>query len=258
MVECDKEKADITLLNEEKLVPKLGTSEAEKRVESNLWYLDNGASNHMTGEKSKFRELDEKVTGQVKFGDGSVVHIRGKGSIMFQCKNGEERTLKEVYYIPMLRSNIISLGQLSECGNEVVMRGEFLWVRDRQGKLIMKVKRSSNRLYKIIIESNRPRCTLSSTIESSRLWHMRLGHVNAKAMSLMTKRDMVHGTWDAKTSPDERSLLGVFNGQADTKALSKSSEIQSNQEARAGTRRSMWSYKPSNARWKSVFSALSR
>lgn len=45
---------------------------------------------------------------------------------MFNCKNGEERLLKGVYYIPNLCNNIITLGQLSEEGNKVVLNGNFL------------------------------------------------------------------------------------------------------------------------------------
>ena len=40
-----------------------------------LWYLDSGASNHMTSSKVAFSELDDNVTGTVKFGDGSRVAI---------------------------------------------------------------------------------------------------------------------------------------------------------------------------------------
>ncbi|CAM8994711.1 unnamed protein product [Rhodiola kirilowii] len=112
--------------------------------ESNLWYLDNGASNHMTGVKTNFNELDEKVSGQVKFGDGSVVQIKGKGSVLLKCKNGEQRLLSEVYFIPNLRSNIISLGQLAEEGSKVVLQGVFLWVYDKEGRLLMKVEQSGN------------------------------------------------------------------------------------------------------------------
>ena len=39
------------------------------------WYLDSDASNHMTGSKETFSELDGNVTGTVKFDDGSRVAI---------------------------------------------------------------------------------------------------------------------------------------------------------------------------------------
>ena len=49
------------------------------------WYLDSSASNHMTGSKESFSELDDDVTGTVKFGDGSRVAIQGRGTIIFRC-----------------------------------------------------------------------------------------------------------------------------------------------------------------------------
>ncbi|KAL8113050.1 hypothetical protein AgCh_020395 [Apium graveolens] len=80
-----KEEDNLMLLNEHKITPKLVKEGGEKKtLESNLWYLDNGASNHMTGQKSKFKELDESITGQVRFGDGSTVKIEGKGNVNFK------------------------------------------------------------------------------------------------------------------------------------------------------------------------------
>lgn len=115
----DKEE-NMMLLNEEKVTPKLNLHGCKKSGDSNVWYLDNGASNHMTGQRTKFKVLDESVTGQVKFGDGSKVEIKGKGTVNLRCKNGEVRELQEVFFIPSLCNNIISLGQLSEAGNKVV------------------------------------------------------------------------------------------------------------------------------------------
>lgn len=133
------------------------------------------------------------MTGKVRFGDGSTVEIKGKGSVTFVCKNGEERTLREVYYIPMLYNNIISLGQLSEEGNKVVLNGEFLWVYDTKGKLLMKMKRSVNRLYKMIIKTSKMSCLMAKTDELGWLWHSRLGHVNFQSLQLMHSTKMVHG-----------------------------------------------------------------
>ena len=189
--ECKEKEGYVVLLNEESVNPSLISS--GHNDDSNLWYLDNGASNHMTGRKTKFANLDESVTGAVKFGDGSSVRIEGKGSIVFRCKNGEERCLKDVYYIPTLKNNIISLGQLSESGNKVVLQGNYLWVRDEKGELLMKVKRSPNRLYKILINENSPSCLLSKSEETSWLWHLRLGHVNFQAMKMLSDKGMTRG-----------------------------------------------------------------
>lgn len=188
----DKEKPGL-VLDENKVTCSLLAKGDEKNSESNFWYLDNGASNHMTGGKTKFVELDEHITGQVRFGDGSTMEIKGKGTIMLMCKNGELKALHDVYNIPHLRNNIISLGQMSENGNKVIMRGEFLWIYEERGRLLMKVKRSPNRLYKIIIEVSKQRCLMTKPEENSRLWHLRLGHVNYQAMALMSKNNMVNG-----------------------------------------------------------------
>ncbi|XP_066324192.1 uncharacterized protein [Miscanthus floridulus] len=122
------------------------------------WYLDSGASNHMKGSKEAFSELDGNVTGTVKFGDGSRVAIRGRGTIIFRCKNGEHRTLTDVYYIPQLRSSIISIGQLDERGCEVLIESGILKILDQERRLLAKVKCSRNRLYLLDLKVEQPVC----------------------------------------------------------------------------------------------------
>lgn len=65
----------------------------------------------MTENLSFFSKLDKRVRGKVKFGDDSHIDIEGKGSIVFITRNGEQKVLSNVYFIPDLKSNIISLGQ---------------------------------------------------------------------------------------------------------------------------------------------------
>lgn len=51
----------------------------------------------MTGIKDHFKEIEEKITGNVRFGDGSYVEIRGKGSILLECKNKEQWDISKAY-----------------------------------------------------------------------------------------------------------------------------------------------------------------
>ena len=88
------------MLNEERAEANLGAEEAPC---DGRWFLDTGASNNMTGDRSAFAELDEGVTGSVRFGDGSSVAIRGRGTVTFTVRSGDHRALTDVYFIPRLK-----------------------------------------------------------------------------------------------------------------------------------------------------------
>ncbi|GKA07003.1 zinc finger, CCHC-type containing protein [Tanacetum coccineum] len=106
-----------------------------------LWYLDNGASNHMTGMGDHFKELDEEVSGKVRFGDGSYIEIKEKGSILIECDDEKQRIISHVYYIPSLKSDLLSLVQFTEIGCKVVMKDDKLRLYDMDNKIFKKVTR---------------------------------------------------------------------------------------------------------------------
>lgn len=181
---------EIVYLNEKRVNPSVFESDSDK---SNVWYLDNGASNHMCGNRLYFCDLDETITGKVRFGDDSRIDIMGKGYVRFVFKGGVKKVLKNVYYIPALRSNIVSLGQATEVGCEVRMRDDTLMLFDRQGDLMAKTRRSMNRLYKVILEVDKPLTLYLASCADSTIWHARLGHINVEAMRLMAKKELVNG-----------------------------------------------------------------
>lgn len=99
---------EVVFLNEKHVIPeKYETNSAG----DNIWYLDNGTSNHMTRDRRSFSSLNTSITGKVRFGDDSQIDIKGKGTISFIDMHNESRKLTDVYYIPDLRSNIVSLGK---------------------------------------------------------------------------------------------------------------------------------------------------
>jgi hypothetical protein len=74
-------------LNEKKVFP------AVREEDKNVWVLDTGASNHMTGQREALVSLDVSVRGTVRFGDGSRVQIEGIGSVMLQTKQKGHKVL---------------------------------------------------------------------------------------------------------------------------------------------------------------------
>ncbi|KAD7480463.1 hypothetical protein E3N88_03599 [Mikania micrantha] len=175
-------------LNEERVHPN-----QFEATEAGSWFLDNGASNHMTRNRGMFANLDRNITGRVRFGDGSCVNIEGKGSIILECKNGDQRILSDVYYIPTLKSNIISLGQLTEINYEIKMKKEHLWVYEESGAVLMKVSRTTNRLYKINLQVVQPACLHVNLDNQAWLWHARLGHLNFESIKDLTRRNLARG-----------------------------------------------------------------
>ena len=111
---------------------------------------------------SFFSNLNENITRQVQFGDGSRVQISGKGLILLQCKNGEQKLTNNVYFIPTLCSNILNLGQLTEIGYKIEMLHEYLRVHVEGDHLIMKVLRSKSWLYKIVLQTSKHVSLLAS------------------------------------------------------------------------------------------------
>ena len=129
------------------------TYKGDEEGKKNVWYLDSGASNHMTGHKELFTEIDDTISGEVTFGDSSKIPVKGKGTISIVSKTGEKKYINDVYYIPALKNNIISLGQLVEKGYNIQMQDNSLIIRNQVRELIANVEMSKNRLFTLDMQT---------------------------------------------------------------------------------------------------------
>jgi hypothetical protein len=177
-------------LNETRLFVQLGD---EAQGESSRWILDSGATNHMTGQRSVFAEIDTKVQGSIHFGDGSVAGIEGRGTILLKCKTGGHKALTGVYFIPRLTTNIVSLGQLEEYGYKIMLYDGCLKLWDTKGSLVAKVVRAPNRLYVLRLNIDRPVCLAAQGENEAWRWHARYGHLNFHGLRRLAEKEMVKG-----------------------------------------------------------------
>ncbi|BAT90079.1 hypothetical protein VIGAN_06125200 [Vigna angularis var. angularis] len=84
----------------------------EDSSEKDVWYLDSGCSTHMTGRKDWFVGIKDAAQGKIRFADDRSLMAEGTGRVVLRDAEGKEVTIEEVLYVPGLKSNLLSLGQL--------------------------------------------------------------------------------------------------------------------------------------------------
>ena len=108
--------------------------------QENIWYLDKGASNHVSGNRNMFVELNESVNDSAAFEDDSKVPVKDKGNNLFCAKDGSHQIISNVYYVPNMKSNIFSFGQLLEKNYDIHLKDCSLFLRDDKGKVGIDLK----------------------------------------------------------------------------------------------------------------------
>jgi len=123
----------------------------EEEERSNEWYLDTRCSNHMTGKKSWFSELDDSVNRKIRFVDNSIICAAGIEKVLIHRKDGKKACITDVLYLPNMRSNLISIGQLLQKGYTMKVEAQTMKVFDSKNMLILKAPLSKQRTFKINI-----------------------------------------------------------------------------------------------------------
>ncbi|XP_034910967.1 uncharacterized protein [Populus alba] len=134
----------------------------------NIWYLDSRASNHMYGQRGLFSDLDETIQGLITLGDTSKVPVKGKDNIPIKLKNGDHSYIANVYYVPAIKHNILSIGQLIEKGYTLYTKNCHMIVKYYNGRLIAYVKMSKNRMFLLNIQYDAAKCL--SAITNNEEW----------------------------------------------------------------------------------------
>ena len=134
---------------EDEDVMMLMVTQNEENLRENQWYLDTGCSTHMTGKKKWLINLDESKKSTMNFADDSKLVSQGIGKVMIERRDGKQSLITDVLYVPSMKSNLLSLGQLLEKGYKMIMENKMLIIMDRNQKMIVKAPLSKNRIFKI-------------------------------------------------------------------------------------------------------------
>lgn len=168
----------------------LGTQEIPV---NNTWYVDSGCSNHMSGNKSIFVYIDETQKKEVRTGDDKKLTVQGIGDILVDTKKGQKKKISSVYYVPGLKHNLLSVGQLLQKGYDLHFKGETCEVKDQNGSLVGKINMTGNRMFSFNFKEDTLFSFNVSSRQHSMLWHHRFGHANLGYLSYMQRHNLVKG-----------------------------------------------------------------
>jgi hypothetical protein len=129
----------------------------------------------------------------VRFGDGSIIRIQVRDSVVFECLTGDHRMLGDVYFIQSLHSNIVSLGQLYENGCKILIMDGVMCILDRPRKFLARITRTGNRLYTVRLKIASPVSLLAQKDDPTWLWHGRYEHLLIRALHTLAHKGLVRG-----------------------------------------------------------------
>ncbi|KAL5806123.1 hypothetical protein ACOSQ4_028856 [Xanthoceras sorbifolium] len=157
------------------------------------WYLDTRCSNHMCGKKEFFSYLNESVRGEVNFGNKAKVSIMGKGNVLIRLKDGSHEHISDVFYVPSLHWNLLSMGQLSEKGLKIIIDKGVCTIENMKNELVAEVKMTKNRMFPLPLQSEIIHSFSAIAMDTNWLWHLRFGHLNFNGLRVLAKKEMVIG-----------------------------------------------------------------
>eukprot|EP00253_Pinus_taeda_P027581 PITA_27581 len=178
---------------------------ATSRASSSIWYVDSGASRHMTGVSEYFLELSEDDTKmEVVLGDDSIVRAVGVGALTFDRGPKPPLKVSNVLYVSGMKKNLIFVSALEDRGYDVLFsKGQVLiYPRGTPASSARVIGVRHAKVYKfsfqrlMALSSNTRDKTdnRSSSSELCEIWHRMMGHMYHGALS--TVRGITTGVPD--------------------------------------------------------------
>ena len=155
-----------------------------------IWYLDSGCSRHMTGDVEQFTSLDAIDGGSVTFGDNGKGKIIGTGKIHITPSS----FIENILYVNGLKHNLLSISQFCDKGFKVVFEKSLCIVTSPIDNDVKLIGHRHGNIYMVDLDDlliKDGQClvaTSSKSIETSWLWHRRLGHASMYLISKLIEK----------------------------------------------------------------------
>nr|GEU80219.1 Pol polyprotein [Tanacetum cinerariifolium] len=154
------------------------------------WWIDTGATRHVCVDKSMFHSFKAVDNGQKLYlGNSATADIKGEGDVVLKMTSEKELKLNNVLYVLVIRKNLVSGWLLNKFGFRLVFESDKFVLSKNQ--IFVGKGYAMNGMFKlnVMVVKNEINKMNSSAylIESSNVWHGRLGHVNFNLMRHLIK-----------------------------------------------------------------------
>ena len=147
----DKE-ANYAELGEEEEMLLMSYVELNEAKREDVWFLDSGCSNHICGDKNSFCDLNENFRQIVKLWNNSKMTVMGKGNVRLKV-NGLSHVVTEVFFVPDLKNNLLSIRQLQEKGLAILIKHDLCKIYHPTKGLFIQTAMSANRMFILLAVS---------------------------------------------------------------------------------------------------------
>ncbi|RVX02924.1 hypothetical protein CK203_023294 [Vitis vinifera] len=194
--ECPKweKEANNVELEEKEEMLLMSYVELNQSRREDVWFLDSRCSNHTCANKEWFSGLDEEFRQSVKLGNNSKMTMLGKGNIRWKIA-GVTQVITDVFYIPELKNNLLSVGQLQERGVAILIQHGVCRVYHPKKGFIMQTTMYANKMFILLAKILSKASTCFQTIleDNTHLWHCRYGHLSFKGLRTLQYKQMGRG-----------------------------------------------------------------
>lgn len=161
------------------------------RYSKDEWYVDSGASVHMTAVQSWLQDVSSpKTCSEIMIANNEKLQVVCKGSIEISTQQGYDITIKEVLCVPSLTTNLLSVSQMIKNNNSVTFSDSQCLIHNANNELVA-VANLIDGVYKLdLCKTPVTKCLIAR--DNALLWHRRLGHINTKDLIKM-KNGAVEG-----------------------------------------------------------------
>ncbi|KAL8090653.1 hypothetical protein AgCh_039909 [Apium graveolens] len=159
------------------------------------WLIDTGANVHICADISLFVSYQQSHGVTVTMGNASAALVLGIGNVDQKFASGRILSLTRMHHVPSIRRNIISGSCLVKNGFELSLKCNKV-VITHTGTFFGKGYLSDG-LFLINVEPvlggfiNDSVAPSVNCVESSDLWHLRLGHLNLGALKNMLNLELI-------------------------------------------------------------------